>query len=161
MAQAGGKKLSSIIGGGVFGVALLLWVVPATHGIILGFIEVHQWEWMDHGKSQLMCGGTEHMTIHGQKIVLNAGELKGPFADEGLITAGGHCKMNIVDCDITAPKVLSAGGTAHVVIQGGHIHGTEEAISSGGDAVVEVRGAHVDGKVSAGKASNLVGISTK
>ncbi len=155
---SGAKKISSIVGGGLFGVLLLLWVVPPTHGMILGFIEVHLWE-LKHGKDQLTCGGSQRMTIRGQKIVVKSGDLTGPFADMGLIDVGGDCQLEIIDSDIEAPKVLSAGGSAHVLIQGGHITGTEEAISSGGDAVVEVKGAKVDGKVS-GRPANLVGIST-
>jgi hypothetical protein len=155
------KKLLSAIWG-----LLILFVVvvgasavlyPPLFGTVLGFAEARWWEIVDHGKSPLSCGGSQRMTIRGKTIEVQPGDLKGPFSRE-LISAGGDCRIEIIDCNLKAPKVIGAGGTAHVLIQGGHIVGTEEAITAGGDAVVEVRDAKIDGIISGGGAAKWIGI---
>jgi Contractile injection system spike tip protein len=72
------------------------------------------------GKSALMCGGHDVVHVTGKTANLVTGPV---------IIAGGDCELTIEDCTITAPEILSVGGSAKVVIKGGHFDATSTVMA--------------------------------
>ncbi len=136
--------LAAVIG--VIGLSSV--VYPPLFGAVLGFVMAHTWS----GTSSLTCGGHQRMNIDGKHASRATCGRGNSARFETLITAGGNCQLTITDCDFEAPTVISAGGSAKVVIIGGHLNGSKHAIDAGGNATVEARDTRVDGAVSGGGA---------
>ena len=102
-----------------------------------------------NGQTPFMCGGAQNLTISNVTAVLATGPA---------ITAGGACQLTLVNVNITAPVVISAGGAAHVTVQGGVINGSVHSIEAGGGAHVDVVGATVVGAVDRGGGAVVTGV---
>jgi hypothetical protein len=136
-----GNKIASVLGV----VVALLVAVFAVSGTAKGFLFTLFWD----QKSPLTCGGSFAMTVKGKQIKMD----KGPIFD-----VGGNCELHVIDCDLVAPSVLSGGGSAHVVLEGGSITASGTAISVGGSALVEIKGTKVSGQVSKGGTARVTGL---
>jgi hypothetical protein len=148
------NRIVGVLGALVGLIGLSSVVYPPLFGAILGFAMAHTWD----GTSTLNCGGNQRMTIEGKHASATAEEL-GAF--EHLISVGGNCELTLINCDFEAPTVIDAGGSAKVVIIGGHMNGSKHAIDAGGNATVEVRDAHIEGAVSSGGSAKLIGIAAQ
>jgi hypothetical protein len=101
------------------------------------------------GKRPIMCGGRQTLTLENVKATYDPGAATN-IINESAITAGGDCQLTLINCDISAPVVVSTGGNAHVVIKGGHLVGTKKvAIEAGGNATITVESGHIEGKQAA------------
>jgi len=100
-------------------------------------------------KSELLCGGSQHMSIRDKHIKMD----KGPVFE-----VGGNCELEVIDSDIVAPSVLSGGGSAHVVFRGGSITASDSAIWVGGSAQVEIDGTKIVGDVKKGGSARITGL---
>ncbi len=100
------------------------------------------------GKSPFTCGGNDVVKIEGVTAKL-AGTA---------ITAGGNCKLTLVNVNLTAPTGVEAGGNAVVTLQGGSIAATTLAVHAGGLAQVKVTGTTMTGKTQAEGGAKITGI---
>ncbi len=91
------------------------------------------------GKSELTCGGSDNLRIEGVTAKV----------DDTAVTAMGNCRIELVDCDITAKTGISASANAIVVVKGGKVTGKSEAASALGNAKITFEGTKVTGKKSA------------
>jgi hypothetical protein len=98
------------------------------------------------GKTMFECTGNDKMTLKGKNVSMPSGAPASAMlplqmcelmvgAGHGcpMIEAAGNCQLEIVDCTLSAPTVLSAGGNANVVFKNSTVKG---AIKKGGSAVV-------------------------
>jgi hypothetical protein len=127
--------MGSKIGGGLFAVVIASTVIAANNDTAKGWVFAHVlWD----RESPFSCGGGWKVKLEGEDIEL---------AEGNVVSAGGDCQLTLIDCTFKSPTPISAGGSAHVVIEGGRIEGTQMAISLGGNATAEVRGAEIVGDV--------------
>ena len=132
--------------GGVIGLVIAgAAIVFAMSGTVKGWLFSKAWD----EKSALMCGGSQHMTVRDKHIKMD----KGPVFE-----VGGNCELEVIDSDIVAPSVLSGGGSAHIVFQGGSITASDSAISVGGSAQVEIRGTKIVGATTKGGSARITGL---
>jgi len=110
------SKLGSAIAALAF-LALMAWAL-SMH--VRGWVAGKLWD----GKSTLTCAGNMIMKLERKQAHLTSGTA---------IQAAGNCELEIIDCEIEAPIVLSAAGNAKVQISGGKLTG---AIQRGGNATV-------------------------
>jgi hypothetical protein len=99
------------------------------------------------GKSELTCGGSDNIRVKGVTASL----------DDTAVTAQGNCRIELVDCDITAKTAISAGANAVVVVKGGKVTGKSEAASALGNAKITFDGTKVTGKKSALGGAKITG----
>jgi len=97
----------------------------------------------------LVCGGVDELSFEGETVTFPTGTA---------ITAGGNCKLTLVNCNVTAPVAVDVGGNAQVIIRGGTVTGATAAISAGGNAHVVVEGASVSGPVTRGGNAQITGV---
>jgi hypothetical protein len=88
------------------------------------------------GKAPLSCGGNDEVKVEGIKAKL----------DGTAVTAGGNCKLTLVNVELTAATGIEAGGNAVVTVQGGSITATALAVHALGSAQVHLTGTKVSGK---------------
>ncbi|MBI2892923.1 MAG: hypothetical protein HYY06_05175 [Deltaproteobacteria bacterium] len=91
-------------------------------------------------------GGQDTLTCSGNDVTRITG-VTATLAISPAIRAGGHCTLELVDCNITAPVVIDAGGHATVTVTGGRISGTQQAVSASGSASVNVSATTVVGTI--------------
>jgi hypothetical protein len=138
------KNLRSI--GVIICVALVLgFVVLMNSGTFKGWMFATAW----NQKSTLTCGGSQHMTITGAHVKMDSAPV---------FEVGGDCQLTVIDSDIVAPTVVSAGGSAHVILRGGSITASDTAIDAGGDSQVEIHGTKIVGRISKGGSGRITGL---
>ena len=138
------KRLGPI--GAVAFIALVVgFVVLMNSGTFKGWMFATAW----NQKSTLTCGGSQRMTITGVHVKMDDGPV---------FQVGGDCVLTVVDSDIVAPTVVSAGGSAHVILQGGRITASDTAIDAGGDSNVEIHGTKIVGRISKGGSGRITGL---
>jgi hypothetical protein len=130
------------VAGAVFAVFM---VVFFNSGAAKGWLFASSWD----GKSTLVCGGSQQMTIRDKHVKMETGPA---------FTVGGDCKLNIVNSDIIAPTVIDAGGNAIVTVQGGSITATDKAIDAGGDAQIAIHGTKILGAIDKGGSARITGL---
>ena len=137
-------KLGSV-GVVIFVVLVLGFVVLMNSGTFKGWMFATAW----NQKSTLTCGGSQHMTITGAHVRMDSGPV---------FEVGGNCQLIVVDSDIVAPTVLSAGGSAHVILRGGSITASDTAVDAGGDSQVEIHGTKIVGRINKGGNGRITGL---
>jgi hypothetical protein len=155
------NKISSIIWGWIIGGFILL--VMAIVGLVVFFWVKGQAAQMDNptaggggaqktvtwdGKAPYACGGNDNVLIKGTTASLSAGPA---------VAAGGNCALELDGVSITAPEGISAMGNAKIVVKGGSVKSTGNAIMAMGNATVDVQGATVSGKTNAMGAAKITG----
>jgi hypothetical protein len=100
------------------------------------------------GKSEFSCGGSKNVRIKGVTAKLDSGTA---------INASGGCRVELVNCDITAPVGIQALANAVVVVKGGKVNGKDAAAKALGNAKVTFEGTAVTGKKSALGAAKIEG----
>jgi hypothetical protein len=136
-----GNKSIALVGAVIVVVAIAFSMSGALKGRLLSTA------WNE--KSELLCGGNQHITIRDRHIKMEQGPV---------FSVGGHCELEVIDSDIVAPSVLSGGGSAHVVFRGGSITASDSAISVGGSAQVEISGTKIVGAVNKGGSARITGL---
>ena len=111
------------------------------------FMPAESVEW--DGSAPYECGGTDKVTLSGSHA-----SLPGKTA----VSAGGNCQLTLEGVDLDAEVAVSAGGNAKVVIMGGKVKGSPNAIEVGGNASVDVQGATVEGKGKPSGNGKLIGM---
>ena len=141
------QKIGQYVGGCVFSVfffvvvgALLLcvggyvgWQVMKPAGGGFGGGSTVEWD----GRSTYTCMGSKEITISGVTA-----RLPGSTG----VSATGSCTVTLVDVDIDAEVGVEALGNATIIIQGGHIKGSEAAVFAAANGTVKVEGASIEGK---------------
>ncbi len=100
------------------------------------------------GKTPFTCGGSDNVKIKGVTANLEK---------DTAITALGNCRVELVDCDITAKTGIETGAGAIVVVKGGRVTGKDEAASALGTSSITFTGTKVTGKKKALGAAKIVG----
>ena len=83
------------------------------------------------GKRTLECDGTDKRTISNVKMTASL---------DKVVRASGICKLEIRDSDLVGDKVLSAEGSAEIVMIGGSIEMGKEGLEALHAARIELRG---------------------
>jgi hypothetical protein len=100
------------------------------------------------GTAPLTCAGDQELRFEGVSAKL-----------PGIaVTAGGNCKLTLVNVTVTGATGIEAGGNADVTIQGGSITGTAFAVHALGNAKVHATGTKVTGKTQALGGAKLTGL---
>jgi hypothetical protein len=102
------KVFGFVLGIAAF-LALMLYV---TSWSVRGWVAVAQWD----GKSPLECFGSSVMTVRGRAVTTSD-------AAQAIMHAAGNCELEIIDCDLSGPVVLEAGGNAHVTVRNTKLNG--------------------------------------
>jgi hypothetical protein len=89
------------------------------------------------GKSTFNCGGNDVVKIEKVTSKLTSGSA---------IEAGGNCKLELVNVNISAPIAIKAGANAIVTVTGGTVEGTTYAVQGLGSSQVKFSGTKVTGK---------------
>lgn len=91
-----------------------------------------------NGKTPILCGGNDEMTMTGVRAVFGSGTA---------VTVGGNCHFTCKSCDLEAPQVISAGGNAQVDLIDCVVKGTQAVVAGGNSEVRIVGASHVFGTV--------------
>lgn len=112
------------------------------------------------GQEGFVCGGTQDITLEDLTVTFTP-DPNDPFPHHSYaISAGGRCKLTLINCSISAPQVISAGGDSQVIIKGGRIAGEDIALAAESMATIEVAdGADIVGPVESSGSAKLIGIS--
>jgi hypothetical protein len=89
-------------------------------------------------QSPLECGGNAVMVLRGDSLDFK----RGPVFE-----ASGRCRLELIGVRARAPRVLTAKGDAHVIVEAGRLEATEAVVEASGDALVELRGTALSGPV--------------
>jgi len=101
------------------------------------------------GKSTFSCAANDNKIIKGVTAKLSSGEA---------IKASGNCRLEVIDCNIEAPKGIDATGNAHVTVKGGSVTSSDLAGYAMGNASITFEGTKVSGKTKTlGPAAKITG----
>jgi hypothetical protein len=134
-----------LVGIGLLGLGLYIWRAASTSMSSATSTSSAAAKW--DGKSPFECGANDNVTINGVKANLSA----------TAITAGGNCKLTLVNVNVTAPTAIEASGNAVVNVTGGSLNGSTFAVHAGGLAKVSMTGTTVTGKTQATAAAKITG----
>lgn len=101
------------------------------------------------GAETFECKGNTRAALSGQTIESSASPA---------ILASGNCELTLTNMNVTAPVVLEVGGNAKVMIIGGALTGSEQAITAGARGQVSVSGTTVTGDVDQRGAAQVTGL---
>jgi hypothetical protein len=119
---------------GIAGVAGYLWYThnaPSTASA--GPAKASAWD----GKSAFTCGGNDNYKLDGVTANLPEGTA---------IKAQANCKLELVNCNITAPIAIETAGNATVEVKGGSIQGMQFAARALGSSKINFKGTRLSGK---------------
>jgi len=124
-----GKTIASA--GIGFGVLIFVAaMIYATSWTARGWVESVRWD----GTTTLECYGGTVMTLRDRTIKT------GP-ADGPILSVAGDCEIEIINCNLTGQRVLSAGGNAHVTIRDSKFNG---GLDLGGNVEVDFYNSTID-----------------
>jgi hypothetical protein len=100
------------------------------------------------GTATLQCLGDQDLKFTGVTAKLTT----------TAVNAAGSCHVTLVNCDITAPITIEAGGNASVTLQGGSLNASGIAIEAMGNSQISVSGTKITGKTHASSGAKITGI---
>ncbi len=130
-----------VIGGGILGI--YVWYQAKNSGSATVSVKTPEAATWD-GKSTFTCDGNDAVSLKGVKATAG-------------VVAGGNCHLTLDNCTITAPIGISSDGNARVIVTGGSVTGTTNAIKAEGISQVTVTGATIKGKVSMEGLAKVIG----
>ncbi len=90
------------------------------------------------GTSTLHCA---HMTLE-----LRDREIRVPTGPA--VQMGDGCRLRIIDCDIEAETLVTAGGASSLEVVDGRLSATKQILWAGGSANITIRGTKIDARTS-------------
>ncbi len=99
------------------------------------------------GKSTLLCGGNDVISLTGVKANVSGTAIK----------ASGNCQLSMTGVDITAGTGIEASANAKVTMIGGSIKATTSSVVASASAKVECTGTTVTGKSKTSGAAKVTG----
>lgn len=132
---AGGCAVLIIVGLGLLGLGWYIYrsVQAGTAPVAVGAAKVGTWD----GKSTFTCGAADNIKLEGVTAKLTSGSA---------VHAGGGCRLELVNCHLSAPTGIDVAGSAVVTMKGGSIDSSTLAIDALGASEVHLQGTKVKGK---------------